>query len=196
MNSITINGMMNRGGEWVKASFEVTKRADGTWRTSFCNILQETSDASKSGAVQSRNYDTYEPEPVNRKKLTGQEIAELAGKYDLHNMTQAQYDAFLDELVEKGALTRSDTSWLGRGGFQRIDVDLDTLFANGGMAAGPIRIVSLDNYGGAPKRSLEEAENDVIIWLESMLTRQSQEIGGSRQKAEALSAFHDIVRRM
>ena len=195
MNSITINGMMNRGGEWVKAAFEVTRRADGSWRTSFCDVLQEASDASKSGTVQSRNYDTYEPERTTRKKLSDQEIAELADKYDLHNMTQEQYDAFLDELVERGALTRSDTSWLGRGGFQRIDVDLYTLFTEGG-ATGPTSIVSLENYSGAPKRSLEEAENNVIIWLESMLTRQSQEIGGSRQKAEALSALHDIVRRM
>ena len=33
--------------------------------------------------------------------------------------------SFLDELVEKGALTKSDKMWLGRSGLQRIDVDLD-----------------------------------------------------------------------
>lgn len=193
MDSITVNGVV-RG---VRTSWELARRADGTWyRANFGDALQEASDASQSGAVQSRNYDTYEPEPANRKKLTDQEIAELADKYDPHNMTQEQYDAFLDELVEKGALTRSDTSWLGRRGYQRMDVDLDTLFANGGMAAGPIRIASLGNSGGEPKRSVEEVENDIIIRLESMLTQQSQEIGGSRQKSEALNTLYDIIKRM
>lgn len=87
-------------------------------------------------------------------------------------------------------------SWLGRGGYQRIDVDLDTLFANGGMAAGPIRIASLENFGGEPKRSVEEVENDIMVRLESMLTQQSQEIGGSSQKSEALNTLYDIIRRM
>ena len=191
MNSITLNGAAMRGGVPFSKMQELMKGA-----MNFGDAIQKARDTSKTDASQSRNYDTYEPETITRKKLTDQEIAELAEKYDPHNMTQDQYDAFLDELVEKGALTRSDTSWLGRGGYQRIDVDLDTLFANGGMAAGPIRIASLENFGGEPKRSVEEVENDIMVRLESMLTQQSQEIGGSRQKSEALNTLYDIIKRM
>lgn len=149
----------------------------------------------KSDGVQPRSDDTYEPEPAARKRLSEQEIAALAEKYDPHNMTQDQYDAFLDELVEKNVLTRSDTTWLWRGGLRRIDVDLETLFTEGG-APGPTSIVSLGNSGDDTKQLLEETENDLLTWLESMLTRQSQEIGGSPQKSEALNALYDVVKWM
>ena len=47
-------------------------------------------------------------EEAGTKKLSAQEIAELAGKYGPHHMTQNQYDSFLDELEQKGVLSRND----------------------------------------------------------------------------------------
>ena len=70
--------------------------------------------------------------------------------------------------MKKGALTKSDIMWLGRSGLQRIDVDLDVLFTKG-MASEPITIYSTGDLNGKPKYSLEEADGDVIAWLESML---------------------------
>ena len=91
MNSITINGAAMRGGELFHATREVTKMADGTWRTTkFNDTLLDAIDSGKN--------DAHGPEPAARKKLTDRELAELAGKYDPRNMTQDQYDAFLDEM--------------------------------------------------------------------------------------------------
>ena len=40
--------------------------------------------------------------PVPRKKLTTDDIAELASKYDPKHMSQEEYDAFLEDMVERG----------------------------------------------------------------------------------------------
>lgn len=77
-----------------------------------------------------------------------------------------------------------------------MGVDLDTLFANCGMAAGPFRIATLENFGGEPERSVEETENDIIIWLESMLTQQSHEIGGKSSKVGGAECLAHIIRQM
>lgn len=183
MNSITMNGVAMRNGELFHATREVTKMADGTWRTTkFNDTLLD--------AIASGKSDTYEPEPTTRKKLTDREFAELADKYDPRNMTQDQYDAFLDELVEKGVLTRGDTTWLGYNGLVRLDTDFDEIAA--GKTGGACVI-----NGDTPARSLDEAEGDLLHWLESMLAKQDQWTGPSgRERKEALDALYDVVKRM
>lgn len=182
MDVITVNGMVTRGGKHIKTTWEVAKRADGTWyRKGFSDALQEAHDASKCDAVRPPNCDTFEPEPVKRTELSDQEIADLASKYDVYNMTQDQYNALLDELVEKGALTKADMMWLGRSGLQRIDVALDVLFTKG-IAPGPITIYGTGSLDGKLKESLEDADGNLIVWLESMLTRSKQGTnGGTRE---------------
>ena len=121
MESITVNGVITCNGKPVKTTWELAKRTDGTWyRKGFSDVLQKAHDTSKSSTVRPIDCDTYVPELINRTELSDQEIAELASKYDIHNMTQDQYNAFLDELVEKGTLTKADTMWLGRSGLQQI----------------------------------------------------------------------------
>lgn len=201
MESITVNGVITCNGKPVKTTWELAKRTDGTWyRKGFSDVLQKLHDTSKGGTARPSDCDTYVPEMVNRIELSDQEIAELANKYDINNMTQDQYNAFLDELVEKGALTKSDTMWLGRSGLQRVDVDLDVLFTKG-MASGPITICSTGDLDGKPKESLEDADGDLIAWLESMLAQQKRGTNGgtrdsSGQRAEALNTLYNIVRRM
>lgn len=195
MDSITINGMVTCNGKHVKTIWEVARRTDGTWyRKGFSDALQKAHDTSQSGIVRPPNCDMYEPERVNRTELSAQEIAELASKYDVRNMTQDQYNAFLDELVERGALTKADTTWLGRSGLQRVDVDLDVLFTKG-MAPGPIIISSAEDFNDKIKDSLEDADGDLLCWLESMLNQQDTG-EGNRQKKEALNTLLDIVKRM
>lgn len=58
-----------------------------------------------------------EEEAVPRKELSDQDIAELAGEYDPEHMTQAEFDALLDALVDKGALKKEDLGRLGYNGF-------------------------------------------------------------------------------
>ena len=49
----------------------------------------------------------------SRRELTGEELGELAEKYDPNSMTQEEYDALLEELVEKGVLKKSEMTSLG-----------------------------------------------------------------------------------
>ena len=49
----------------------------------------------------------------SRRELTGEELGELAGKYDPGNMIQEEYDALLEELVERGVLKKSELTSLG-----------------------------------------------------------------------------------
>lgn len=49
----------------------------------------------------------------SRRELTGEELGELAEKYDPGNMTQEEYDALLEDLVEKGVLKKSEMTSLG-----------------------------------------------------------------------------------
>ena len=200
MNSITLNGVTRRNGEWISSQLELAKKADGTWHAAkFGDIMLDTYNASKSGTSQSRSRGTYEAEPVDRAKLSDRKLAELASKYDPRNMTQGQYDAFLDELVEKGALSRFDAMRLGYHGWRVLDIDLDT-FAAGGMAGGTAYVTSLDDNDDKLIHSVEEANGDLIRWLESMLARQdhgtSSATSGSRLQKEALGALYDIVKRM
>lgn len=51
--------------------------------------------------------------PVPRKKLTTDDIAELASKYDPKHMSREEYDAFLEDMVERGVLREEEIKRLG-----------------------------------------------------------------------------------
>lgn len=186
---ITLNAVAYRGGVPVQTELNLTRRSDGTWHaTNFGDVLQGTYNASKSGTPQSSNCDTCEAGTAARTKLSDQEIAKLAGKYNLRNMTQSQYDAFLDDLIETGALSRFDAMRLGHHGWRILDIDLGA-FASGGGGIG-----SAYASGSADERiqSLEDADGDLIRWLEVMLAWPEQ----GAENTETLKLLSDIVRRM
>lgn len=190
MDNVTLNGIVYRGGKPVQASLDLTRRPDGTWHAkNFDDILKDTHSTNRS-----RSRDTYEPETAHRTELAEQEIGELAGKYDTSHMTQEQYDAFLDELVEKGTLSRSDTMYLGHSGLKWLDIDAGK-FASGGSAGwGYV-------HGDKLARTLEDAEGDLTVWMENMMARLERGIDpstkeGGRQKTEAVNALRDIVKRI
>ena len=56
----------------------------------------------------------------SRRELTGEELGELAEKYDPNSMTQEEYDALLEELVEKGVLKKSELTSLGYRGMGMV----------------------------------------------------------------------------
>ena len=188
MNSITMNGMVRPSGQWFPSMQDLMKRSYGM--TSFGDALREASDASKTGASQSPNYDTYAPETISRTSLSSGDLAELSGRYDPHNMTRDQYDAFLDELMEKGALSRMDAMRLGYHGWNVLDLEPDE---NGKVHNGWAYVV---DDGRKPIESLEDADGDLFRWLDAMLDRQEQGIGASSRQKEALNALYDIVKRM
>ena len=73
------------------------KRTAGVPAMSFRENLQSTfAERDKAAARQ------------NSGKLSAEELAELSGKYNPSHMTQEQYHAFLDELEEKGVLSKTE----------------------------------------------------------------------------------------
>ena len=155
-------------------------------RTSFGDALKST--ASKS--------DVYESETPARTKLSDQEIAELAGRYDPHNMTRDQYDAFLDGLMEKGALSHLDAMRLGYRGCHFLEIDPED-FATGSIACGWACVTSAVDSGDSLKEMLEDTEGDLMIWLESMMAQQDQGSDAAiQEKRDALKTLHDIVKRI
>lgn len=191
---ITLKVVALRGGALVQTKLNLTQRSDGSWHAkNFDDILKQADSASKSGAPQSRDRDTYE---TVRTTLSDQEIAELAGKYNPHNMTQDQYDTFLDDLIEKGALSRFDAMRLRHHGWRILDIDPGT-FAAGGIGNGPTYVIGTKNNESQLIQSLEDADGNLIRWLENMLVQQNQESRAyNRQKKESLDILSDIVKRM
>lgn len=182
---ITLKAVAFQGGVPVQTELNLTQRPDGSWHAkNFDDILKDTRDASKSGTAQSPNRDTFEREQPCRTKLSDQEVAALAGKYDPKNMTREQYDALLDDLIDAGALSRFDAMRLGHHGWRILDVSPGA-FASGG-GCGSARVTS---GGSQPPQSLEDADGDLVRWLESMLAQKGQD-------DESLDILSDIVRRI
>ena len=186
---ITLTAVAFRNGTPVQTKLNLTQRSDGSWHAkNFDDILKQTDSARKGGASQSPNCDTYAAGTAPRTGLSDQELAALAGKYDPRSMTQGQYDAFLDDLIEAGALSRFDAMKLGHHGWRILNTDPGT--SAGGMGCGSAYVIGGENQ---PLQSLEDADGDLVRWLESILARQGQEDG---QDKEPLTVLLDIVRRM
>ena len=192
---VTLNAIAFRNGVPFNTKLNLTQRADGTWHaTNFGDILQNT--ANKGGVSQSCGCGTCEPETPARAKLSEGEIAELAGRYDPRCMTRDQYDSFLDDLIEKGVLSRFDAMRLGHKGWRILDIDAGA-FAAGGAGCGSAYAYSAESDEGGLIQSLEDADGDLIRWLEAILFQQEQgTIEGRHQKEELLNALRDIVKRM
>ena len=65
-----------------------------------------------------RNPGTHEEQPDLDETMTSGEWKALAEKYDPRSMTRAQYDAFLDDLRELGAINAGDLQILGHSAYQ------------------------------------------------------------------------------
>ena len=94
-----------------------------------------------------------------RRELTEEEIGELAEKYDPSSMTQEEYDALLEELVEKGVLKKSEMTCLGYrgmvvlgkldgGSFHDIESWRNSLKMAVRSHTLPVDVSSLDDFGG------------------------------------------------
>ena len=92
-------------GRWGEDQFEEMLE----WKRQYAPITEP--DPSKVPGKYDPN-DTFE-----RRELTKDELNELAArlaqKYDPSNMTQKEYDSFLDDLVEEGILSRNQLGQLG-----------------------------------------------------------------------------------
>ena len=132
----------------------------------------------------------------NRPKQSDSEINEIAGKYDFQHMDQEQYDAFLDDLVDKGVLTRAETGYFGYGGTVQSDA-LDS----------KVMIVFIG--GQEPKYSQHtpffadsrvQGYGDMAAWLSELMesteySAYPEAFERVRQRCEMYGAIYDVVAR-
>lgn len=131
-----------------------------------------------------------------RPKLTDGEIRDLSRKYDFRNMTQESYNSFLDDLVQKGVLTKAETGYFGYGGEVRLET-VDSRIPVG-------RIVGLDERYTQNTPFLEtgaSGSGDMVAWLAQMMTGcdggDGTQEGAKRaqQRMEMYGALIDVVYR-
>lgn len=132
----------------------------------------------------------------SRPKLTDGEVCGLGRKYDFRNMTQETYDAFLDDLMQKGVLTRAEAGYFGYGGeVQKEAVDSRLLVG---------RIDGLDERYTQNTPFLEDGASgsgNMVAWLAQMMTEfdagDGTQEGAKRaqQRLEMYGALIDVVYR-
>lgn len=102
--------------------------------------------------------------PASRKELSDDEIADLADKYNAGYMSQEEFDAFLDELVERGYLTKNEIGGLGYGGAVTRPIVGGNIFGDGSLL-----ITDMSKLpGGNPASlsySLSDANGDILSWV-------------------------------
>lgn len=133
----------------------------------------------------------------SRPKLTDSEIREFARKYDFWHMTQETYDAFLDDLVEAGLLTRAETGYFGYGGEIRLDP--------ADSRVGIMRVAGLNEIYGQHTPFLEDdmdGSGDMVAWLREIVRgldfawRDDPEASErADQRHEMYGALVDVVSR-
>lgn len=132
----------------------------------------------------------------SRPKLTDGEVRELGRKYDFRNMTQETYDAFLDDLVQRGVLDRGEAGYFGYGGEVREEA--------GDSGLPVMRIEGLDARYTRNTPFLEDGASgsgDMVAWLAQMMTGcevgDGTQEGAKRalQRMEMYGALIDVVYR-
>lgn len=90
--------------------FSVTKTKDqslGSPEADFAALMGEV-----RAAQEKRKAEEEANGPFIRAELAQEDIRELATRYDPDNMTQEEYDSFLDDLIERGVLGKKDLNYI------------------------------------------------------------------------------------
>ena len=135
---------------------------------------------------------------AERTKLSDTEIAVLSNKYDLKNLDQKTYDAFLDDLADMGAISEREKGYLGYGG----------LTTAGYFNASGELILTAHSTGAGSGTDLLNAREDLVNWLKErvkwqaecgLYASESQRASGetaAKRENEMIDAFSRIVSRM
>lgn len=132
----------------------------------------------------------------SRPKLSDGEIDEIAGKYDFRHMDQEKYDEFLDDLVNKGVLTRAETGYFGYGGTVRLDsLDSKVMVVS---VAGQERKYSQNTPFFGDSRI--QGNGDMLEWLSELMestdySAYPEAFERVQQRCEMYGAIYDVVAR-
>lgn len=134
---------------------------------------------------------------VQRASLSDAEIAALANRYDPRGMGREEYDAFLDDLQDMGAISGYEKSQLGYKGMTALGY-----FDAGGQFVGTDWHTHMISGDASDIRDLDDAGGDVLAWLSARLAwtpggmasaADYQTVQRERERYEAVSG---ILKRM
>ncbi len=113
-------------------------------------------------AAERRTADQADSAPA-RKTPSRAELAELAAKYNPRRMTEAEYDSFLEDLVDKGILSKSDLGHLGYRGMVVLGPESEGAHSWGVTSRWDVSGMSLSQLRGlAGVASLADAGGDAL----------------------------------
>lgn len=164
-----------------------TNTAKGVSRDLYAEMAEELSAKPTGQSEHLYNGST------SRAKLSDAEIAALANKYDVRNMSDSEYDSFLDDLESMGAISEYEKCHqLGYKGIMYFDPDdMGTCWA---VPVGP--------DGSTPIFRRIEAGGDIYRWLTDRVQwvpggyRNPAQKESLEDESEMYNALADIVRRM
>lgn len=143
-----------------------------------------------------RNPGTHEEQPDLDETMTSGEWKALAEKYDPRSMTRTQYDAFLDDLREMGAINAEDLQILGHSAYQ----GMVKLTAENAFSCTTPNWEDLPAGGFVPK--FEHGASRVDLWAWAQEEKSWKVYDEERNnwvpshKAEAFEQIYDILQRM
>lgn len=116
-------------------------------------------------AAERRTADQADSAPARKTPSRAElaELAELAAKYNPRRMTQAEYDSFLENLVDKGILSKSDLDHLGYRGMVVLGPESEGAYSWGVTSRWDVSGMSLSQLRGfTGAASLADAGGDAL----------------------------------
>lgn len=179
------------------AGFSATKTKDqglGSAEADFAALLEEV-----RAAREKREAGEEAAGAFTRRPLSKEDIQELAARYDPTNMTQKEYDSFLDSLIERGVLEKADLSYLDyRGALvpngELVCVGHWDILKDGPLQGGMGGCLTWTGSGPAPDLSYRPADADALAWAKQM--SQWKPSGGASSWLDAADKRSGIFRAL
>ena len=170
-------------GIYANINTAVTFDKDGAMRTVGRDEFLKEAERAWSEAADKRAEDKLYAGSETRAALTETEIAVLRNKYDVRNMSDEQYDAFLDDLEDMGAISGQEKRLLGYNG----NVVVGYQDENGEVVSRNFDIYSAWDWLGkdAPVFKREDANGDILRWVTDRLKWNPVAMTAAQRKNEA-----------
>ena len=171
------NGIYANINSTVRLSREGTLEVFG--RDEFLKEAERAWNEAAGKRAEDKLYAGSETRTV----LSDAEIAVLRNKYDVRNMSDEQYDAFLDDLADMGAISRQEKRLLGYNG----NVVVAYPDENGEAVSRNLDIYSAWDWQGkdAPAFKRADANGDILRWVADRLKWNPVAMTAAQRKNEA-----------
>lgn len=170
-------------GIYANINTAVMLGKDGTMRTAGRDEFLKEAERAWSEAAEKRAEDKLYAGSEIRATLTETEIAVLRNKYDVRNMSDEQYDDFLDDLENMGAISGREKRLLGYNG----NVVVGYQDENGEAVWRNFEIHSAWDWLGkdTPVFKREDANGDILRWVTGRLKWNPVAMTAAQRKNEA-----------